>query len=90
MMWLVAYDISDDAEREKVAALLQAMGFSRVQRSVFVGRGPRGRVLDALERAKRVLRGRHHVLAVPVQWDLRAEAGTPQFEVRARPQVLSI
>jgi len=38
-MVLVAYDISNDAVRSLVARRLLAMGFSRIQRSVFVRRG---------------------------------------------------
>jgi len=34
MVWLVAYDISDDAKRQKVGKLLSKYGF-RIQYSVF-------------------------------------------------------
>ncbi len=36
---IVAYDISDDYKRDKVAKLLFSMGFERVQRSLYAARG---------------------------------------------------
>jgi len=39
-MFIVAfYDISDNRKRDLLASRLLAMGLSRVQRSVFIGRG---------------------------------------------------
>ncbi|MCS7110743.1 MAG: CRISPR-associated endonuclease Cas2, partial [Ignisphaera sp.] len=35
----MAYDISDNTARLRVAEWLQNQGFTRIQRSVFVGRG---------------------------------------------------
>ncbi len=83
MIYLVAYDISDDSERERVASALMAMGFVRIQRSVFVGRAPRGRVADLVEAVRRVLRGSGHVVIVPVPEHLfrkRVEVRQPVFE----------
>lgn len=79
MMWLIAYDVSDGEERELVASVLMAAGFFRVQKSVFVGGAPRGRVLDVLERLRRRLKGRHYVWAVPTSWESRLEVGVSQF-----------
>ncbi len=36
---IVAYDISDNYTRDKVAKLLFSMGFERVQRSLYAARG---------------------------------------------------
>lgn len=50
--YVVAYDVSDDAEREKVAKILQGFG-SRVQKSVFECRltaGMRNRLATRLEK----------------------------------------
>ncbi len=51
---LVAYDISDDTNRLRLANDLLRMGFSRIQRSVYVYRGAykglRSRVAEAAAR----------------------------------------
>ena len=39
MMILVAYDISRDDTRDRVAKKLLSMGYTRIQRSVYVARG---------------------------------------------------
>jgi len=83
MIWLVAYDVSDDSERERIAQTLMAWGFVRIQRSVFVGRLPRGRAADLREVLARILRGRGHVVMIPIteeQLGRRLEVGAPQFE----------
>jgi CRISPR-associated protein Cas2 len=40
MYLVVAYDISENDVRNKVAEVLMAFGLARVQRSAFVGRLP--------------------------------------------------
>jgi CRISPR-associated protein Cas2 len=81
MIWIVAYDISDDGERAWAASVLQAWGFARVQRSLYVGRLQRGRAADlAAVLAKRVRSG--HVALIPVTEELlrRAlEVGAPPY-----------
>jgi len=37
MIWLIAYDISDNRARKKIADLLIQYGFERIQLSVFIG-----------------------------------------------------
>lgn len=81
MIWLAAYDIEDDGERAKAAAILQAWGFVRVQRSLYVGRAPRGVVQDLVKTL-----GRHvktgHVVLVPVTEELLSKAlehGAPPY-----------
>jgi CRISPR-associated protein Cas2 len=39
MFVVVFYDISDDRKREFIANRLLSMGLTRIQRSVFIGRG---------------------------------------------------
>ena len=65
MIWLAVYDIEDDGERARAAAVLQAWGFARVQRSFYVGRLPRGRAADLLRVLARVVRS-GHVALIPV------------------------
>jgi CRISPR-associated protein Cas2 len=81
MIWLAVYDISDDGERAWTASVLQAWGFVRVQRSLYIGRLQRGRAADlAAVLARRVRTG--HVALVPVTHELleRAlEVGTPPY-----------
>ena len=45
---LAFYDISDDSRRARAAERLLALGFSRVQRSVYIARGGRGLARDAM------------------------------------------
>jgi CRISPR-associated protein Cas2 len=52
---LAAYDISDDARRARAAARLLAMGFTRLQRSLYLARG--GRTL-----AKEAYRALHRIV----------------------------
>ena len=83
MIWLAIYDISDDSERERVAQTLLAWGFARIQRSAFIGRLPRGRAADLAEVLRRILRGRGHIVLIPVTEDQlarRLEIGAPQFD----------
>lgn len=82
MIYIAAYDIEDDAERQKVASILQAWGFVRVQRSLYVGRLPRGAAGDLAKVLARVLKGRGHVVLVPVsesQLEAAVEVGSPPY-----------
>ncbi|HIH89835.1 CRISPR-associated endonuclease Cas2 [Ignicoccus hospitalis] len=47
MYVIVSYDIKDDRKRLKVMKRLLALGFSRLQKSVYVRRGSRGDAKDA-------------------------------------------
>ncbi|RLG82962.1 MAG: CRISPR-associated endonuclease Cas2 [Thermoprotei archaeon] len=55
MFVLVAYDISDNRTRDLVARRLLAMGFSRIQRSVFVARGGGGLARDVERLVRRFI-----------------------------------
>ncbi|MEZ0289867.1 MAG: CRISPR-associated endonuclease Cas2 [Sulfolobales archaeon] len=50
MIALIVYDISDDDNRNKLADYLKSRGFTRIQRSVFVGR-PLSNVMADVERS---------------------------------------
>jgi CRISPR-associated protein Cas2 len=54
--YLVAYDISDDARRERVAVVLQAFG-ERVQYSVFLVDGKPADFIRLRARLKRLISG---------------------------------
>ena len=51
---VIAYDISDDKRRARVAAILQAYG-DRVQRSVFVATVDDGMLAEARERISQII-----------------------------------
>ena len=70
---LVAYDISDDQKRNKLAQDLLAMGFTRIQRSVYIARhGYRGlRERAARAAARRIDPETDTVLIMTVpEWSL--------------------
>jgi len=52
---IVSYDIKDDNKRIKVMKKLLALGFSRLQKSVYVRRGGKGDAKDALRATMRYL-----------------------------------
>jgi CRISPR-associated protein Cas2 len=51
---IIAYDISDDRRRARVAAILQAYG-DRIQRSVFVATIDTGQLNEARERITQII-----------------------------------
>lgn len=53
---MVAYDVSEDDVRNKIAEVLKAFGLQRIQRSVFVGRLPPALVKELAEKVARVAR----------------------------------
>ncbi|NPA84497.1 MAG: CRISPR-associated endonuclease Cas2 [Crenarchaeota archaeon] len=55
MYVIVSYDISDDSKRIKVMKRLLAMGFTRLQKSVYVRKGGKGDAKDALRATMRFL-----------------------------------
>jgi len=72
---LVAYDISDDGKRQKLANELLRMGFTRVQRSVYIARtGYRGlRERAARAAARRIDPETDSVLILTVpEWSLES------------------
>ncbi|ACB39519.1 CRISPR-associated endonuclease Cas2 [Pyrobaculum neutrophilum] len=81
MIWLAVYDIEDDGERAKAAAVLQEWGFVRVQRSFYVGRLERGRAKDLLHILSRYVK-RGHIALIPVsreQLEAALELGKPPY-----------
>ncbi|MEM0464494.1 CRISPR-associated endonuclease Cas2 [Pyrobaculum sp.] len=56
MYLVVAYDVSEDDVRNKIAEVLKAFGLQRIQRSVFVGRLPPALVKELAEKVARVAR----------------------------------
>lgn len=57
MYLVVAYDVSEDDVRNRIADVLKAFGLQRMQRSVFVGRLPPALVKELAERVARIARG---------------------------------
>ena len=56
MYVMITYDIKDDKMRMKVMNRLLALGFTRLQKSVYVRRGSRGDAKDALRAVQNHLR----------------------------------
>ncbi|MEM1746589.1 MAG: CRISPR-associated endonuclease Cas2 [Candidatus Nezhaarchaeales archaeon] len=52
----VAYDISDDRRRALVCEELKSLGFSMLQRSVYVARGGSSRAKDCARAVQRLVR----------------------------------
>lgn len=89
MIFVAAYDIQDDAVRQKVASLLQEWGFTRVQRSLYVGRLPRGSAQDLLKTVERIIDGKGHLVLIPVteaQLERALEAGAPPYSPLKPPR----
>ena len=57
MKLIVVYDISDNSNREAIARKLKNLGLTRVQRSVFVGRGGKGVAMDVYRAVKKYVTG---------------------------------
>ncbi len=79
MRVVVAYDISDNVRRQRLAEWLLARGFSRIQRSLYVARGGAALARDVERFAKRLLdcsRDVLHILLIQdVEWDRRIVLG---------------
>ncbi len=69
MYILVAYDISDDNARAKAAARLLALGFTRIQKSVYIARGGYTLAKEAYRAVKPLLAPGDHLLVLPVPRD---------------------
>ena len=52
---VVFYDISNDKRRTKMAKILEALGLTRVQRSVFIGRGGVTKAREIIRAAMRII-----------------------------------
>lgn len=80
MRIVVAYDISDNTARLRVAEWLQNQGFTRIQRSVFVGRGGIARARDVERFVARMIdvgRDVVHIFVVQdVEWERRVVVGS--------------
>ena len=55
MYVIVSYDIRDDGKRNKAMKRLLALGFTRLQKSVYVRRGGKGDAKDALRATSRFI-----------------------------------
>ncbi|WP_338248281.1 CRISPR-associated endonuclease Cas2 [Pyrodictium abyssi] len=88
---LVAYDISDPGRRDRAAKLLQSMGLSRLQRSLYAGRGGAAKARDIARALERILDSETDVADILVlpdhAWSRRIEVGNGRARVpgRARP-----
>lgn len=58
---LVIYDISDDKLRQRVSDFLKSKGFSRVQKSAFIGRSLPAIRVEVEAGLKRIIRGKQGV-----------------------------
>lgn len=88
-IYVAAYDIEDDSVRLKAARVLEAWGFVRVQRSLYVGRLQRARAQDLIHLLARILQGKGHIVLLPLTDDLlerRLEAGTPPYAPLTPPR----
>ncbi len=52
---IVFYDVSDDRRRLMLAEFLKSMGLTRIQRSVFMGRGGYTKAKDIARRGSRLI-----------------------------------
>ena len=77
---LVAYDISDDVKRARVAEWLLAKGFSRIQRSLYVARGGVALARDVKRFVERVIDPEtdvvHILVLSDIEWSKRIVVGT--------------
>lgn len=53
---IVAYDVSDDRRRSLVCEELKALGFSMLQRSVYIARGGSSRAKDSARAIQKLIR----------------------------------
>ncbi|RLF22102.1 MAG: CRISPR-associated endonuclease Cas2 [Thermoprotei archaeon] len=88
MNLVVVYDISDNETRERIANLLKYHGLIRVQRSVFVGEGGKGKAYDIVRLTRRLIDPETDSLIVFVVPKTSIKealiVGTPLNEVRPR------
>ncbi len=79
MRVVVAYDISNNEKRQRLADWLLARGFSRIQRSLYVARGGVALARDVERYAKRFIdpsRDVIHILLIQdLEWDRRIVLG---------------
>lgn len=81
MKLIVTYDISNDRDREEFSGHLERLGLTRIQRSVFIGRGNLQLIKDIEKLAKKYIEpSRDCVLIVPIDeyyWRRSRVLGTP-------------
>ncbi len=87
-MVLVVYDVSDDGDRRRLAAALEAWGLYRIQRSAFAGRLQWAKARDLAALAARIIDPESDVVhLVPLreeEWARAIVLGTPRWGVVAR------
>ncbi|MEM0340427.1 MAG: CRISPR-associated endonuclease Cas2 [Acidilobaceae archaeon] len=67
---VVAYDISDDAVRFRASEKLKSMGFTRVQRSLYVRRGGAHEAKEAARALARIIDYKtDNVIVMVVPWE---------------------
>jgi len=66
---LVFYDVSDDSRRLRLADTLKALGLTRIQRSVFMGRGGQARAKEVARAARMIVDEGDSVVVVLVPED---------------------
>jgi len=80
MRIVVAYDISDNFTRQRIGDWLLSQGFTRIQRSVYVGRGGIAKAKD-IERfvSKHIDKTRdvvHIFIIQDIEWEKKIVVGT--------------
>ncbi|MEM0497843.1 MAG: CRISPR-associated endonuclease Cas2 [Acidilobaceae archaeon] len=67
---VVAYDISDDIIRSRVSEKLKSMGFTRIQRSLYVRRGGAYEAKEAARALARIIDYKtDNVIVMVVPWE---------------------
>ena len=93
-MIIVAYDIHDSDRRDRAAKLLFSMGFTRIQRSLYAGRGGLARARDVARALSRIIdlsRDVVDIVLVPEHyWSSRIEVGGGRARVPGRAPSPSI
>ncbi len=79
MRVIVAYDISDNDVRQRIADWLLSKGFTRIQRSVYVARGGAALARDVERFVKKLIDPRtdvvHIIVVQDLDWDRRIVVG---------------
>jgi len=83
MKILIAYDISDDRTRQRIAEWLLARGFTRIQRSLYIGRGGIALARDVERFIKKFVDISrdvvHIVLVQDLEWEKRIVIGREEI-----------
>ncbi len=85
---IVAYDISDTARRDRAAKTLFSMGFTRMQRSLYIARGGTAKARDAARALSRIIDHERDVVDIIVvpdhYWAARIIVGRGRERVPGR------